>query len=1662
MERFANGVLAYFVVVSHIVHVAAYSASPLHMVERHFRPNRCGDAAYACCNEKIQCTNKTQEQGSCRQDHATANWCQTFECTPACTNGYFCQHNNLCVKVNDTLSTYEQVDFTCPSAHWGRKYEWGRGESKWKNNKVYACQYCEWGKYSPSTNNDTKCRDCPAGEKAISGRRECQVCAEGRVSYAGSEYCWHKQCPAGSYHDGGEKTCTKCKAGTYNPKNGAEGQNECIPCAAGTVLDWRGASSVGHCQACPAGTASPVEGVATWEACKECPTGLKSGPAYSECFGACQPGLKTTGVPNICEQCPKGQYNGDFEQAACKKCPAGKVYNGYQGTSINVCQNCTAGKVQSKTGQHSCGNCPTGKWSAPGSAECKLCATGRYGDYQGMESPEECKECDTGMYNSLPGQSLPSACLNCKPGMYNTLEGAESCTNCPAGTYNALEGKRVQTDCLNCDSSNRSPPGADECGVLCPAGTFPTSGEASQCSLCPAGRAGGDVSLTDANAACIPCNPGNFSSAGVAACSVCDRGKFSLGSAAECSACPGGKYGPIPGASNISDCVDCPITTFSRDGEGLPECTRCPKGRYSPRKATSCTRCAAGKARQDSIVIKSFYNFPDNTAWGHSMYQQYLPFLSIPEMQSDWTNWKVIANHHSEPEGINSNNIGARFTGTFKILKSGSYKFQTRSDDMSFMYKDENMIVNNGGYHGMVTKSSEAIVLTKGAKASFTVTWFQGKGGYGLETKMQYESNGWTSFPDDEYLGEAAFNETNECTLCQSGYFAEEAGMAVCQPCGNGTYQSAAGATSCEQCVPGLFSVIPGMTHADNCTKCPMGSSNAKYGFGMECPPCMEGTYSDAEGLIKCKNCPGGKVSSVFASESIEFCEMCPSGHSATAGSSECQICVPGKVAPSEGMTDCDLCQAGKYSKEGKEDCFDCRPGSYSKYNMSLPMPCKSCPFGKFSMVSGATDCRDCPRNTYARISGKRECSPCTGPSWTNNAEASTTCEPCQVGQVFPYKNATGGNCEKCMSGRYSLIAGESFPGCHSCPVGAVCNGGNHLQILPGFYLNKGCNKTSGKCGDIQDMPRQCDVAHKDCGGELCECYQKDKWRGHYYDLCGMKRMITRCPAAHFCRGNGTCRKGHTGPLCLLCEAGWFMSGGQCESCDISTPASSSRVIVIVLIGLIVTIALTYFVAKRFKSFKKYSVVTKDIMRMMKIMVFHLQICQGLQSIYPIDWGDSLTSFFGMFAPLNMDLLDVTSVGCNVTLNYYMSYVFVVVLMPLTIVGLVYLWYRLRVKFIQSELHAEDVKRIKEETEAAEVQKKNISAAQRFKRASMTVKKMNKEQFRVATSAKVKEMKLGNMAITVVFQAACIIHTPIARKTFEFTNCVDVGDCEYFLKVDPKIRCYTTEWWIFFGLVSLIGIFFVIGLPGGLWYILWKKKKIVYGGDEGSGKSGLDAPNIIERFGFTYLPYRSNAYFWESEEMFRKMILSGALVYLSQTPSLQCAVALCACLFFHVMHTAYQPHVSKSVYEIQHMLLFVAFVTFLVGLLSLSQTENKAQEDAIKMTLLVVHVGVVLVVIVALFYSACHAMKKIHSINKESKKTKSLTAVVPIPPPRRSKDEDTNALVEARKKFGASSPEYRKALADYKAWQKSKMGAHPARRSGAKGPGQKRRASPQK
>ena len=92
---------------------------------------------------------------------------------------------------------------------------------------------------------------------------------------------------------------------------------------------------------------------------------------------------------------------------------------------------------------------------------------------------------------------------------------------------------------------------------------------------------------------------------------------------------------------------------------------------------------------------------------------------------------------------------------------------------------------------------------------------------------------------------------------------------------------------------------------------------------------------------------------------------------------------------------------------------------------------------GKYSQISGATSCTDCSRNTFTNKEGASKCGKCVG-IFMDEKFRVVLCSVlvALVGETFPSANMTGGNCEKCMKGRYSLIAGEPFPGCHECPSG--------------------------------------------------------------------------------------------------------------------------------------------------------------------------------------------------------------------------------------------------------------------------------------------------------------------------------------------------------------------------------------------------------------------------------------------------------------------------------------------------------------------------------------------------------------------------------------------------------------------------------------------------
>jgi hypothetical protein len=87
-------------------------------------------------------------------------------------------------------------------------------------------------------------------------------------------------------------------------------------------------------------------------------------------------------------------------------------------------------------------------------------------------------------------------------------------------------------------------------------------------------------------------------------------------------------------------------------------------------------------------------------------------------------------------------------------------------------------------------------------------------------------------------------------------------------------------------------------------------------------------------------------------------------------------------------------------------------------------------------------------------------------------------------------------------------------------------------------------------------------------------------------------------------------------------------------------------------------------------------------------------------------------------------------------------------------------------------------------------------------------------------------------------------------------------------------------------------------------------------------------------FGFLYVDYGDSAWWWEVEELARKLLLSAVVVLIDEDSPLQVTLAVLVSGWAHVLHAQYKPWGAGTVlYGLQHGALFVTSFVFLMGLL---------------------------------------------------------------------------------------------------------------------------------
>jgi len=94
--------------------------------------------------------------------------------------------------------------------------------------------------------------------------------------------------------------------------------------------------------------------------------------------------------------------------------------------------------------------------------------------------------------------------------------------------------------------------------------------------------------------------------------------------------------------------------------------------------------------------------------------------------------------------GIPVDSFSARWTGQVSIPTSGSYVFQTISDDGVRLYVDGVQLVNNWTDHGPATDNSAPVTLTAGRRYDIVLEYYEKTGG--AVAKLNWQTPGTTSF----------------------------------------------------------------------------------------------------------------------------------------------------------------------------------------------------------------------------------------------------------------------------------------------------------------------------------------------------------------------------------------------------------------------------------------------------------------------------------------------------------------------------------------------------------------------------------------------------------------------------------------------------------------------------------------------------------------------------------------------------------------------------------------------------------------------------------------------------------------------------------------------------------------------------------------------------
>jgi biopolymer transport protein ExbB/TolQ len=472
----------------------------------------------------------------------------------------------------------------------------------------------------------------------------------------------------------------------------------------------------------------------------------------------------------------------------------------------------------------------------------------------------------------------------------------------------------------------------------------------------------------------------------------------------------------------------------------------------------------------------------------------------------------------------------------------------------------------------------------------------------------------------------------------------------------------------------------------------------------------------------------------------------------------------------------------------------------------------------------------------------------------------------------------------------------------------------------------------------------------------------------------------------------------------------------------------------------------------------------KELINVFKINIDFMQINSSLPSVLgQITWPEIYIDFLANMNFIDMDLLSMTGATCIKGVNFISKFV-VISMLPIVVAvfgilevisGRLQIIRRLAT---ENKALTEEVKKAAKEifimidedhNHFVEPLEYNDFLECINENPDNTVQPLNEAQFiaKIVSLKKNKQVlkwwwnrKVTSHALNTGVQILLLLYTPVTRKLFQFFNCHTITNDLIFLREDYSVECYKNDWNVASFYVILYTIIFAFGFPATItFYLYWYRKD-------------LRRPNIQARVGFLYDSYAAGSEFWEIHEIFRKVILTGIIIYIS-VPIVQISMAVLVCTISLVNLNYFQPHKNKSVFLIAQLSFFLTNMKYIVATFLLYRENTISLSD--KKALYSYNVDILLIGSDILFFfgSFIASVYAAYTLNQTIKKLKAesfnrlkssvqkvsssvkmlkLTAVVPVTDGKTLVKENLSKLKDIRTKHGASSEEYKEALEEVK------------------------------